>query len=107
MVNRRGLQEWLVQRITAVLIGIYGISLLIFTFFHSSIDYFSWYLLFTHPLMKLATLIVLVSILWHAWIGLWTVLTDYVKNRWIRRSLEIIIIALLVFYFVELVFVLW
>jgi len=36
--------------------------------------------------MQIAGTLVVVSIITHAWIGLWTVCTDYIKCVWIRTS---------------------
>lgn len=57
--------------------------------------------------MKIVTFIVLLSILWHAWIGLWTVFTDYVKNRPIRLILEILVSLLLIVYLAWVAEILW
>lgn len=98
--NHRGFHEWVVQRISAVLIGIYTVFVVFFLICHAPLHYISWQMLFAHPAMKIATLFVLIAILWHAWIGLWTVFTDYVKNRAIRLLLEIGVIFLLISYLV-------
>ena len=60
--------------------------------------YPQWHGLFSQVWMKLATFVVLISILWHAWIGLWTVFTDYVKATAVRTLLEILVVLLLVAY---------
>ena len=106
-VDRRGLRDWLAQRVTAVLIGAYVIFLLSYLVLHSGIGYQQWHALFNHVVMKMATVIVVLSILWHAWLGLWTVFTDYVKNKVVRLLLETAVILLLVAYLVWLVDILW
>lgn len=98
-VDRRGYQDWVAQRVTAILIGIYAIYLLSYLIAkHPS--YVQWDALFHNLLMKVASFIVLLSVLWHAWIGLWTVLTDYVKSRPVRLLLEILIALVLVSYII-------
>ncbi len=96
--NHSGFTDWLVQRVTAVLIGIYTLFIIIYLLANQPVDYFSWQALFNHLIMKIATMIVLLSILWHAWIGLWTVFTDYIKNKATRIVLEILVCILLVAY---------
>src|SRR3990167_6186884 len=103
MVNRsdrRGFHEWIVQRVSAVLIGIYAVFLFAFILTHSPIHFPAWSDLFASAAMKVATFVVLIAILWHAWIGLWTVFTDYVKNGVVRLLLEILVIVALMGYFV-------
>jgi succinate dehydrogenase / fumarate reductase membrane anchor subunit len=106
-VNRSGWRDWLVQRVTAVLLAIYTIFIIIYLLTAQPISYASWHQLFSHFSMKIFTLIVVVSLLWHAWIGLWTVFTDYVKNRPTRFFLQTIVILLLLVYLVWTFEILW
>lgn len=98
--NHRGFYEWIIQRVSAVLIGIYAVFLLSYFFMHQPLTYVTWQQLFSCTAMKIATIVVLVAILWHAWIGLWTVFTDYVTCGYVRLLLEILLILALVSYFV-------
>ncbi|OGT45456.1 MAG: succinate dehydrogenase, hydrophobic membrane anchor protein [Gammaproteobacteria bacterium RIFCSPHIGHO2_12_FULL_38_11] len=98
--NNRGFHEWIVQRVSAVIIGIYAAFLLVYLLCHQPLHYTVWSALFSHIAMKAATFVVLIAILWHAWIGLWTVFTDYVKNTAVRLVLEIVVILLLLSYLV-------
>lgn len=109
MVNRscRGFYEWIAQRVSAVLIGGYAVFLLFFLLTHQPLQYPVWHELFSHVLMRMATVVVVVAVLWHAWIGLWTVFTDYVKHKPTRLLLEIIMIILLLSYLVWGLDALW
>ena len=98
VANHRGLRDWMVQRVTALLIGIYTIFILIYLLRNQPTYYAQWHALFHHLVMKISTFIVLLSVVWHAWIGLWTVFTDYVKNAAVRLTLETLVILLLVGY---------
>lgn len=106
-VNRRGLREWLAQRITAVLVGIYTLFLVIYFLAHHPLSYSVFHNLFSNLAMKIVTFIVLLSILWHAWIGLWTVFTDYVKNRPLRLLLETLVCLVLIGYLAWTAEILW
>ncbi len=97
--NHRGFYDWIVQRVSAVLIGIYAVFITAFFLMHSPMNYTVLNDLFSHLTMKIATFVVLIAILWHAWIGLWTVFTDYVKNGAVRLLLEVVLIVVLVSYF--------
>lgn len=98
MVNRystQGIRDWLVQRVTALLILIYSLILIPRLFCPATNTQLAWQGLFDQVWMKVMTLLVIASVLWHAWIGLWTVFTDYVKPAWFRRFLEVLVILYL------------
>ena len=106
-MSRRGYRDWFVQRITAFLSGIYAAFLITFLIIQHPISYTQWHALFAHLAMKIFTLLVFFSVLWHAWIGMWTIFTDYVKNKPIRLALETITCLLLVVYFIWAIEFLW
>ena len=106
-VNRRGLRDWLIQRMTSVLVGIYTLFILFYLLAHEPVSYDFFHHLFSHLAMKIGTAVVLLCVLWHAWIGLWTVFTDYVKNSWVRLILEVIVSLLLIAYVIWLFEIFW
>lgn len=102
-----GYNSWIVQRVTALLSGIYTVFLIIFLLIHHPISYLQWYTFFNHLIVKIITLIVIFSILWHAWIGIWTIFTDYIKSKLLRLTLETTVFLLLVSYLIWAVDCLW
>jgi succinate dehydrogenase / fumarate reductase, membrane anchor subunit len=94
-VSHSGLRDWLIQRISAVVIGLYLIFIAAYLLSNQPWYFAQWHGLFSRVLVKVATLVTLVAILWHAWIGLWTVLTDYVKHTSLRLILQSILVILL------------
>lgn len=106
-LTNNGLRDWLIQRFSAVFIGLYGVFLLIYLMFHPHMDYLTWRALFSSPLMKLATFITLVSILVHSWIGLWTIATDYLKVVWIRMFFYAFIFIVLMGLLLSGFWILW
>lgn len=105
--NRRGLRDWLAQRITSVLVGGYAIFICVFILMHQPDIYQPWHDLFSSLVMKIITLIVFISLIWHAWIGMWTVFTDYVKRVAVRAVLETLVAILLFGYLLWLFEILW
>jgi len=91
-LGRSGLQDWLIQRISAVILAIYMAFLVIYFVMHPVLQYEQWHALFESKVMKYASALVLLSLLSHAWIGIWTVITDYVKPCALRLSIEIFFI---------------
>lgn len=77
--GRSGVSDWLVQRVTAVILLAWfvciGCSLV------GGVDYASWHALFEGTAMKVFTLLAILSLAAHAWIGMWSVSTDYLTER--------------------------
>jgi succinate dehydrogenase membrane anchor subunit len=97
-ISHKGWRDWLVQRISAVIIGLYVLWLTVYECANPTLHFEQWRHLFDGALVKLASFIVLIAIVWHAWIGLWTVLTDYVKHTGLQRALQYLVILLLICY---------
>lgn len=105
--NKRGLLDWAAQRITSLIIGFYAVFLLVYVINNHPMYFAQWQNLFGNTAMKIATVITIASILWHAWIGLWTVFTDYIHSKTVRIIAELIVLLLLVGYLVWLIEILW
>ncbi len=90
-----GVRDWLIQRVTAVIIFIYLAYLAYFVISHTPVSYSEWHMLFACQWMQLASSLVLLAIVWHAWVGMWTVLTDYVKCSGLRMILQSVFIVTL------------
>lgn len=79
--GRNGVADWIIQRFTAIILGAYFIYLGIFFVTHNNLDYVTWQHLFSQLWMRIFSLMALLSIVAHGWIGLWGVLTDYLTER--------------------------
>ncbi len=102
-----GLRDWLLQRVSAYVLGFYLVFLLCVYFLNPSIDYALWHSLFANIWVKLFTVLALLSLLVHTWIGIWTVITDYVKVTGIRLLKEAIVMLALLTYLVWALVILW
>ena len=92
-----GLRDWLSQRITGGLMALFTIILLaqlIFT--RGPIGYDLWAGIFAAQWMKVLTFSVIVSLLYHVWVGMRDVWMDYVQPVGIRLVLQIFTIVWLV-----------
>lgn len=105
--GRNGLSDWLVQRVSALIIGIYFVYLMGFFLCHPHLEYEVWQRLFAHSFMKISTVLVILAVCAHAWIGLWTVFTDYIKCSRLRALLEVLLILLLLTYVIWGISLLW
>lgn len=93
-----GLRDWLVQRISAVVIAVYVIVLVGFWFVHPQADYATWKAFMSYIPVRALSLLMLLSLIAHAWIGLWIVSTDYIKHASIRLFYQIGVILVLLGY---------
>lgn len=96
--SHSGLRDWLIQRVSAVIIGLYTLFIAGYLFKNRPLYFAQWQTFFHGSLIKIATLVTLIAVLWHAWIGLWTVLTDYIKIGALRLVLQAVVIILLLGY---------
>lgn len=103
-----GLRDWLVQRVTSVILGGYLIFLLGYLLTTGSqLDYFSWQALFSNNWMRVFSILFLLSLFMHAWVGIWTVITDYLKAAWLRLLVQVTVILMLIVYLIWGVSILW
>ena len=103
-MGRSGLYDWLMQRVTAVILLAYfvvvGFVLL------GGVDYASWKELYSQTWMRVFSLLALLSLAIHAWVGLWAVVTDYLTERLmgttgnVLRLLVQVVCAIIMFTYV-------
>ena len=102
-----GLKDWLIQRVSAVYLFVYVIFLFGFFLFHPGFDYYKWQDLFALTSMQVATVLALFLMVLHAWIGIWTITTDYIKCTAIRLPLQGLIFVYLLGQFVWGLMIVW
>lgn len=94
-----GVRDWVMQRISAVVLAVYAVVMVCF-FLFNKVDFALWQAFMLSLPMKLFSFVALLSLVAHAWVGMWTVLTDYVKSSPVRLVLQsLIIVAILVYLF--------
>jgi len=110
-----GLRDWLSQRITAALMALFTLILIIQVLLPSYArdsdgerirdaagnlqqvsGYDKWAGIFSPQWMRVLTFVVIVSLLYHVWVGMRDVLMDYVKPVGARLVLQVFTIAWLV-----------
>jgi succinate dehydrogenase / fumarate reductase membrane anchor subunit len=102
-----GLRDWLAQRVTAVVMVVFILCLTVVLLISPSHDYDALKAVFSNQWMRIASFLFLVSLFWHAWIGMRNILMDYVHATGIRLTLQILVILSLLFYTVWAVEILW
>lgn len=96
-----GLKDWIAQRITAIVMAVYTVILLVGILLTNPLDYAGWVGLFTWtllglPLGKLLAFLAILSLAYHAWIGVRDIWMDYVKPVGVRLGLQVLTILWLV-----------
>lgn len=102
-----GTGSWLAQRITAIVIAVYAVIALVVLFWGKPLSYAVLKDLFSQGWMRVATLVFMVSLAWHAWVGVRDILMDYIKPDGLRLTLEVGTILLLAAYLGWTAQVLW
>ncbi|MGE4329177.1 succinate dehydrogenase, hydrophobic membrane anchor protein [Diaphorobacter sp.] len=92
-----GVRDWLVQRVTAVLMALFTLAVLVQVIFSKgSVGYDLWAGIFAAQWMKLLTFAVIVALIWHVWVGVRDIWMDYVKAAGLRLVLQVFTIVWLV-----------
>ena len=102
-----GTGSWLAQRITALVIAVYSVIVLAVLFAGRPLTHPVLKDLFSQGWMRVATLLFMVSLAWHAWVGVRDILMDYIKPDGLRLTLQVVTILLLAAYLGWTVQVLW
>ncbi|PAU53540.1 succinate dehydrogenase, hydrophobic membrane anchor protein [Pseudomonas sp. PIC25] len=76
-LSRSGLYDWMAQRVSAVVLAAYFLFLLGYLVASPSLTYADWHGLFSQNWMRIFSLLALVALGAHAWVGMWTISTDY------------------------------
>ena len=79
--GRSGLSDWLIQRVSAVVLLAFFVFITGYLLSHPDVTFEQWKALFNHTWMRAFTTLAIVSVVVHAWIGLWSVSTDYMTVR--------------------------
>ena len=105
-LGRSGVHDFIIIRVAGINLALYAIFLLGF-FLCNDVTYNVWKDLFSSLGMQVFTIITLLSLLAHIWIGLWQVLTDYVKPVGLRFVLQLALNAAAFSYVVAGLVILW
>ena len=103
--RNRGLLDFVMQRVSALVLGLYTLCLLGFLVSHSELSQVEWVgFMQSMPMMIFSTMS-LVSLCVHAWVGMWTIGTDYIRtfsfgkrSTFLRQVYQAFVVALLLVY---------
>ena len=102
-----GLRDWLAQRITAVIMAVYTVIAVVVLLKNKDITYLVWRDLFAQGWMRVATLLFMVSLAWHAWVGVRDIIMDYVQPAGLKLALEVLVLLTIAAYVGWTIQILW
>ena len=79
--SRSGMSDWIVQRVSAVILAAYMVVILGWIALQGDITFANWSAFMGSICMRIFGLLALASLAGHAWVGLWTITTDYLTVR--------------------------
>ncbi|REL24418.1 succinate dehydrogenase, hydrophobic membrane anchor protein [Thalassotalea euphylliae] len=106
-VGRSGVHDFILLRASAVVLAAFVLFIAGFFAFTPEITFEIWHGLFANLAMKVFTLVSLFALLIHAWIGIWQVLSDYIKATFLRGVLQFVFSVTLLTYFVAGFLIVW
>ena len=83
--GRSGLADFVLQRVSAVVLAAYGLCVIGF-FISQPVTHAALTRFFGGLPMRAFTTLALAALAVHAWIGMWTVGTDYVRKHYFGRG---------------------
>jgi succinate dehydrogenase / fumarate reductase membrane anchor subunit len=93
-----GLKDWLVQRVTAIVMALYSVFLIAILLVVKPADFEAWRAVFALGPVKFASFLFALSLFYHAWIGVRDIWMDYVQPVGIRLTLHVLTILALIGY---------
>lgn len=113
MVNRKivgahyGLKDWLAQRITGVVMAAFTLVVAVALLQGAGTSYESWRAFMASGLMRFVSFLFIVSLCWHAWVGVRDIWMDYVQPAGIKLALHVLTLLALIGYAGWAVQIIW
>lgn len=85
-----GLREWLLQRVTAIYMGVFALYVVLRFTIDPITSYTAWKAWIALPAVRIAFALFFASMLLHSWIGMRSVFMDYVKPMWVRFVVQLV-----------------
>ena len=113
-LSRTGVSDWIIQRVSAVILSLSPLCVVAFVLPTRGLGYVAWVDFFPPPAMKIFTLLALTSLCAHAWIGMWAIGGDYLREHLmgpkattLRFAYQIGCVLITIAYFLWGINILW
>lgn len=101
------LSTWLVQRVSALLLAAYSLFFPLWVALHWPLDFAVWRGSFVPLPMRIVTLLFVMALALHAWVGMRDIFMDYVHPFGLRLALHIVTLLWLAACVVWATAILW
>ena len=92
-----GLRDWLAQRVTGLVMALFTLIVLAQVLLNKGpMGYNKWAGIFSSQWMKTLTFAVIISLLYHAWVGMREIFMDYIQPVYVRLALQVFAMVWLV-----------
>ncbi len=105
--GRNGVHDFILLRASAIILVLYTLLLAGFFVVTPTVTYDVWQNFFACTIVKVSTGVALLALLVHARIGVWQVLSDYVKPAFLRGALQFFFSVTLLAYVVFGFLIVW
>lgn len=102
-----GLLDWLAQRITGAVMIAFTLVIVIGLLSGVASSYETWRSFMAAGLLRFFSFVFIISLCWHAWVGVRDIWMDYVKPAGIRLALHVLTLVALIGYLGWSVQVIW
>ena len=80
-MSRNGVSDWLIQRVSALILAAYTLCIFASVVMNPGLDFETWSGFFSSTAMQIFTMLAILSTCAHAWIGMWTIGSDYLREH--------------------------
>jgi succinate dehydrogenase / fumarate reductase membrane anchor subunit len=102
-----GLMDWLAQRVTAIVMAVYTLIIFAAALGGATASREAWHSFMANGFIRYISFLFIVSLCYHAWVGVRDIWMDYVQPAAIRVTLHVLTLLALVGYAGWAVQIIW
>ncbi len=105
--SRNGVSDWIIQRVSAVILAAYTVFMVGYLMCAEDLVFSDWKMFFDSLPIKVFTALAVLSLVSHAWVGMWTISTDYIKPVAFRLLFQMLTVLGCFVYLFWTIVILW
>ena len=102
-----GLKDWLAQRVTGVVMAVYTLIILAAALGGATASREAWQAFMTNGFIRFISFLFIVSLCYHAWVGIRDIWMDYLNSAALRVILHVLTLLALIGYAGWAVQIIW
>ena len=102
-----GLKDWLAQRITGVIMAVFTLVIFAAVLGGATASREAWQAFMSHGFIRFISFLFIISLCWHAWVGVRDIWMDYINSAAVRVILHVLTLLALVGYAGWAVQIIW